>query len=189
MTSYIAQSNRAAIRRPTVGDADAFVAMAQASSAYHYPWVDPPKTREAYLNYLNSRQSPTDDGFLICETATRPSSSKSSGAIAGVINLNCIVRGHFQSAYLGYYAFADFARRGLMSEGLKLVTTFAFTALGLHRVESNIQPANVASIALVQKCGFRKEGFSPRYLEVFGEWRDHERWALLADDPIVAKFS
>jgi ribosomal-protein-alanine N-acetyltransferase len=57
-----------------------------------------------------------------------------------------------------------------------------FGDLGLHRVEANIQPGNTRSIGLVQRLGFEKEGFSRRYLKVGGEWRDHERWALLAED-------
>jgi ribosomal-protein-alanine N-acetyltransferase len=99
-----------------------------------------------------------------------------------VININCIVGGTFQSAYLGYYVGAPFARRGYMVEGMKLVTRYAFDEIKLHRVEANVQPGNIASVALVRKCGFRKEGFSPRYLKIFGDWRDHERWALLADE-------
>ena len=54
--------------------------------------------------------------------------------------------------------------------------------LRLHRVEANIQPGNRASIALAQGAGFRREGFSPRYLKIGGRWRDHERWAILADE-------
>jgi ribosomal-protein-alanine N-acetyltransferase len=174
MLAYLAESPRVRIRRPAPSDRDEFIALAQASESLHHPWVDPPKTAERFDAYLRSRNLTTDDGFLICDRAT--------GKIAAVINLNCIVRGFFQSAYLGYYAFASFARQGYMHEGIKLVTHFAFTELALHRVEANIQPGNAASIALVQKCGFRKEGFSPKYLKVFGEWRDHERWALLATD-------
>jgi [ribosomal protein S5]-alanine N-acetyltransferase len=49
-------------------------------------------------------------------------------------------------------------------------------------VEANIQPGNAPSIALVQQLGFQKEGYSPRYLMVDGDWRDHERWALRVED-------
>ncbi len=58
----------------------------------------------------------------------------------------------------------------------------AFGELGLHRLEANIQPDNAASIALVRKPGFRLEGYSPRYLKIAGRWRDHERWAILAEE-------
>ena len=176
--SFDATSSRIAIRRPTLLDCDEFVAQALASRALHEPWVDPPTTRERFEAYVRSRQGPGDDGFLICDRATE--------RIAGVINLNCIVRGFFQSAYLGYYVFADFSRRGYMLEAMRLVTRFAFEQMGLHRLEANIQPANAASIELVKKCGFRKEGFSPKYLKVFGAWRDHERWALVQEDLPVA---
>ena len=67
-----------------------------------------------------------------------------------------------------------------MAEGLGLVLRRAFRRLGLHRVEANIQPGNRASRALVRRLGFRREGFSPRYLKIGGRWRDHERWALVA---------
>jgi ribosomal-protein-alanine N-acetyltransferase len=174
MNTFDALSERIGIRRPTLADCDEFIALAQASESLHLPWVDPPKTHQRFEAYLRNRPSPTDDGFLICDRA--------SNRIAGVINLNCIVRGFFRSTYLGYYVFAGFERRGYMREGLKLVAQFAFTQMGLHRLEANVQPGNAASLALVRACGFRKEGFSPRYLQVLGEWRDHERWALLAED-------
>jgi ribosomal-protein-alanine N-acetyltransferase len=67
-----------------------------------------------------------------------------------------------------------------MTAGLKHVIRYGFRKLGLHRLEANIQPDNVASIALVRTCGFSKEGYSPRYLKIRGRWRDHERWALLS---------
>ncbi|VWB80544.1 phosphinothricin acetyltransferase [Burkholderia metallica] len=68
-----------------------------------------------------------------------------------------------------------------MTDAMRAAIGVAFDELGLHRVEANIQPGNHASIALVRRLGFTKEGFSPRYLRIGGEWRDHERWALLAD--------
>ena len=96
------------------------------------------------------------------------------------MNLSNIVLGSFRSGYLGYYAFVGHERQGNMAAGLRLVVRHAFTALKLHRFEANIQPENRRSIALVDRCGFAKEGFSPRYLKISGRWRDHERWAILA---------
>jgi ribosomal-protein-alanine N-acetyltransferase len=69
-----------------------------------------------------------------------------------------------------------------MREGLCLALTHAFRSLRLHRVEANVQPDNERSLGLVQRCGFRREGFSTRYLKVGGRWRDHERWAVLAEE-------
>jgi ribosomal-protein-alanine N-acetyltransferase len=103
-------------------------------------------------------------------------------ALVGLVNVNEIVRGLFQSAYLGYWIGGPHARRGYMTDGLALVLRQAFGPLKLHRVEANIQPANAASIALVRRLGFRHEGLSRRYLKISGRWRDHERFALLKED-------
>jgi len=100
----------------------------------------------------------------------------------GALELSQIARGGFQSAYLGYYVGAPFAGQGYMTEGLALGITHAFRVLRLHRLEANIQPSNRASIALVKRLGFRREGYSRRYLKISGRWRDHERWAILRDD-------
>jgi ribosomal-protein-alanine N-acetyltransferase len=107
---------------------------------------------------------------------------RESGDLVGVINVSEIVRGPFRSAYLGYYAFAPHAGHRYMTEALTLALSWAFRGLRLHRVEANIQPGNQASRALVRGLGFRREGFSRRYLKVAGRWRDHERWALVAED-------
>ena len=104
------------------------------------------------------------------------------GAILGSINLSEIVRGPFESAYIGYQIGAPFARQGYMTEALSLALRIAFSRLRLHRVEANIQPRNVASVALARRAGFRREGLSRRYLKIGGRWRDHERWALLAEE-------
>lgn len=68
-----------------------------------------------------------------------------------------------------------------MTQGVARVCRHAFEELGLYRLEANIQSENSTSLALIKRVGFHKEGFSPRYLKIAGEWRDHERWALLAD--------
>jgi ribosomal-protein-alanine N-acetyltransferase len=160
-----------AIRMPGAADCREFMTLAQASREFLRPWIDPPATDEQFDAYLKRLDSPADCPLLVCE--------RRSGRIAGAINISCIVRGHFQSAFLGFWIGQPFARRGYMSEALPLVVRYAFDDLKLHRLEANIQPENAPSLALVRKCGFAKEGFSPKYLKVFGEWRDHERWAIV----------
>jgi ribosomal-protein-alanine N-acetyltransferase len=171
---------RVYLRTPRAGDAAAFAAAAVASAELHRGWATPPVTREAFLEYLERIADPTVEGFLVLR--------REDDALLGRATLSQIFRGGFQNAYLGYEAMAGHERRGYMTEGVRLVLGHAFGPLGLHRVEANVQPTNVPSLALVRRVGFRHEGFSPRYLYVAGAWRDHERFAILADefDPAVA---
>jgi [ribosomal protein S5]-alanine N-acetyltransferase len=163
---------RVLLERPTLQRASEFLRAVRHSRALHRRWVTPPRDRNAFALYVGSLRVGNRDGFFVVTGA---------GQIAGVVNVNEIVRGAFQSAYLGYYALEPFAGRGLMHGGLRSVVSRCFGELGLHRLEANIQPENTRSIALVQALGFQCEGLSPRYLKVCGRWRDHERWALLAD--------
>ncbi|MCW5658412.1 MAG: GNAT family N-acetyltransferase [Burkholderiaceae bacterium] len=160
------------LRAPLPGDRREFVRAALDSRALHGRWVRAPDTPRAFNAYLRRMAEPGSHAFLVCR--------RDSGAIVGVVNLTHIVMGLFCSAYLGYYAFAGHERQGLMREGLQAVVRHAFKTLKLHRLEANIQPGNAASIALAKACGFRKEGYSPRYLKIGGRWRDHERWAIVA---------
>lgn len=163
---------RILLRAPTLTDQDEFLALSKASRALHRPWVSAPSTPEAFRDYLERMSQPENAAFLVC--------AANSGQIAGVINLTNIVLRVFRSGYLGYYAFAGFEGQGFMGSGLRAVVRHAFTQIKLHRLEANIQPSNVASIALVKACGFAQEGYSPRYLKIGNRWRDHERWAILA---------
>jgi ribosomal-protein-alanine N-acetyltransferase len=166
-------ASRIVLRSPAAGDASAFLAAARASQRLHRPWVHPPQTRADFLQYLDRMAGPGQQAFLVCR--------REGGALVGVINLTNVILGSFRSGYLGYYAFAGHEGQGLMREGLQAVVRHAFRSLKLHRLEANIQPVNAPSIALVRACGFEREGYSPRYLKIGGRWRDHERWALLAD--------
>lgn len=157
------------------GDAAELLRANAESRAHHEPWARPPADVEAFGDWFDTLSSGANISLVAREAV--------SCDIAGMVNLSQIVMGSFRSACLGYYGSAALARRGLMTEAVRLATRYAFEDLGLHRLEANIQPANQASIALVRRLGFRKEGFSPRYLRIDGAWRDHERWALLADDP------
>jgi [ribosomal protein S5]-alanine N-acetyltransferase len=165
---------RVTIRPPTLRDWPAFQAAVRRSRALHRSWVAPPKTRGAYEAYVRRVASDSHRGFLVVR--------RQSDEIVGVINLGSIIRGLLQGAYVGYYAFAPHAGEGLMREGMQLVLKHAFRKLKLHRLEANIQPGNHASIRLARSCGFVREGFSRRYLKVGGRWKDHERWAILAED-------
>lgn len=150
-----------------------FLAMTNASQVFHKPWVDPPLTHEAFVEFYKRYQEPNQKSFVLFEE---------NDQIVGVFNLSEIVRGCFQSAYLGFYAAKDFAGLGFMRQGLQLLLQEAFMTLGLHRVEANIQPHNVASINLVKNSGFRLEGTSLRYLKINEVWCDHERFAITVED-------
>ncbi|CAB3809170.1 GNAT family N-acetyltransferase [Paraburkholderia fynbosensis] len=162
------------LRRATRADAADLIAANLANREYHWPWVTAFTDQAGFDGWFARGLTGSNVGLVARENV--------SNKVVGVINLNEIVAGAFQSAYLGYYGMSDFSRTGLMTEALRTTVMYAFAELGLHRLEANIQPANVASISLVRRVGFKQEGFSPSYLRIDGKWRDHERWALLADD-------
>ena len=168
------QRDRIFLADPIAACEDEFLAAVMRSEKLHHPWVFPPRTHEQYVTYLDRVQS----GRTIAHLVRLAADSR----LAGVINISEPVMGIFQSAYLGFYAFAGCEHRGLMTEGLSVVLHRAFSELGFHRLEANIQPANAASTALVRRLGFRKEGFSPKYLFIDGAWRDHDRWAILSEE-------
>ena len=161
------------LTRPSRKRRDEFLAAAKRSRKLHGHWAAPPTTAEKFDTYLKRLRKETHLGYWVCTER---------GELAGVININEIVRGVFCSGYLGYYAFAPHHGHGYMTKGLRAVLSEAFGRQRLHRLEANIQPDNEASRRLVQNVGFRLEGYSPRYLKLAGRWRDHERWAITAEE-------
>ncbi len=111
---------------------------------------------------------------------------RNQGDLVGMININDIVRGSYQKGVLGYAVFLPYARQGYMAAGIALAVHYAFECLDLNRVEADIQPDNEASLKLVRRLGFRKEGFSPGFIKIAGLWRDHERWAITRDMELPA---
>jgi [ribosomal protein S5]-alanine N-acetyltransferase len=162
------------IRLLKENDRDPFLEMVHSSRELHRPWAYPPERADQFDELLSRCARDDFACFLVIDDDT--------GEIAGVFNISQIVRGSFQSAFLGYYGSARHAGKGLMKHGLQLVLDYAFGPLSLHRIEANIQPGNAASIALARGAGFRLEGYSPRYLLIGGQWRDHERYALTVDE-------
>ena len=168
------QGFRTRIRPPEAADEKPFLLAMQNSVGLHYPWVSAPKDHVAWQRYMKRLERDNEAGFLVKRIP--------DDVICGVVNLNIITYEALCSAYISYFGVAGQVEKGYMKEGLLQVIRHAFDDLGLHRIEANIQPGNLASIALAQCIGFQYEGFSPRYLKINGEWCDHERWALLADN-------
>ncbi len=170
---------RVRLRELRPEDEDEFLEHVRGSRSLHRPWAHPPETSKGFRDLLDGAANPSEALFLIVR--------EQDGAMAGYARLSQIVLGGFRNAYLGYSAFAGFDGRGYMTDGLQLVLREAFGPIGLHRVEANVQPDNVRSIALVERLGFRREGYSPRYLKIGGRWRDHVRFAILAEDFFTAE--
>ena len=166
--------SRITLRLRRAADGAAYVALNRRSRRFHAGLASPPPEAGAFRDLLRRNRHAQYKCWLILRRADR--------TVIGAVELSQIVAGKFRSAYLGYQIGAPFARQGYMREALAAVLRVAFGPLRLHRVEANIQPRNRASIALVRSLGFRREGYSPRYLKIGGRWRDHQRWALLLEN-------
>jgi [ribosomal protein S5]-alanine N-acetyltransferase len=173
---------RVHLRPPRKSDATEFVAAVRASRMLHRGLVQPPTDRNGFHRYVTRFAGPKSRNPLSARHAGFLVRRNDDDTLIGVFNLGEIVRGSFQSAYVGYYGFAPYSGEGYMRDGLRLLLDLAFRTFKLHRVEANIQPNNARSIALVRYVGFSREGFSRRYMKVAGRWRDHERWAMLVED-------
>ena len=104
------------------------------------------------------------------------------GNFGGEINLSSVQRGPFQSAYVGYWVDEKLAGNGYVPEALVVLCRFVFEELHLHRVQVAIIPRNMASRRVVEKLKLRDEGVAVRYLEINGNWEDHVRHAITAEE-------
>lgn len=96
--------------------------------------------------------------------------------VLGQLHFSNIVWGGFCSCYLGYSMAREYNGQGLMSEALEAAIAFVFNHWHLHRIEANIMPRNLASVAVAKKCGFYFEGHAPNYLKINGQWEDHDHY-------------
>jgi ribosomal-protein-alanine N-acetyltransferase len=165
---------RVRLERPSARREREYLQGALRSKALHRGYVVPASTRGEYRAYLRRARRPSQESFFVVDAE--------SGELAGVVNINDIVRHSELSGRLGYYSFVPHAGKGSMREGLRLVIERAFRELGLHRLEANVQPSNRRSIALVEGLDFRREGMVRGFLKIGNRWRDHERWSLLKED-------
>ncbi len=168
---------RVYLQRPRAIDGTEFLALLASSAEFHAPWF-PERDAAAFEPAAFAAFLETDTGDRCIRFLIR---RVEDDAILGAVNLNEIVRGAFQSAYLGYWIGVAYQGRGYMKEAVAQAVERAFGEFGLHRVEANIIPENTSSLGVVKALGFRREGYSPAYLKIAGEWRDHERWATFLE--------
>ncbi len=136
------------------------------------PAADAPPTYSAMVRRLRTEGR---------EGRTMPFVITFGGDLVGQLTVGGIAWGSLRSAHIGYWIDQRVAGRGIMPTAVAMATDHCF-AVGLHRVEINIRPENVASRRVVEKLGFRSEGIRLRYLHIDGDWRDHLTFALTADE-------
>jgi ribosomal-protein-alanine N-acetyltransferase len=154
--------------------------------------------RELMLNraWLRQWEATLPDGFTHFDTKAAVRSllaySRSGGGVAmvieyhgvviGQLNISGITHGSLSSASIGYWLAERFAGKSITPTAVAMATDYCFRALHLHRVEICIRPENQASLRVVEKLGFRFEGRRDRYIHINGDWRDHDCFALCAED-------
>lgn len=151
-----------------------FIALNKGSTEFYKGLVSPILNSADFKVYVERNKNETNECFVICD--------KTDKKIVGAINLSQIFRKAFQNAYLGFSLGVNFTGKGFMTESVNLILKHSFENLQLHRLEANVQPHNTASIHVLERCGFMKEGFSRKYLKIDGVWCDHERWAIIVED-------
>jgi len=152
-------------------DSRVFLLKQRQSHQFLKPWVQTPSSISEFKDYIKEMTSESNRAYVAINTATNE--------MIGVVELRDIYLFDFKNSYIIYYGFIGNLKQGFMALAVNAVIKLAFKKLKLHRLEANIQPNNTASIALARACGFKKEGYSPKFIKKNGQWKDHERWALL----------
>lgn len=176
------EGERIVLRPPALEDFGSWANLRAGSQDFLVPWEPEwPRDSLSFGHYRRRQRQAERDwrdgaahGFHIF--------ARSDGALVGAVTLRHIVRAALQGASVGYWVGQPHARKGYMTEALALTLDHAFGPLGLHRVEAACLPENEASVGLVTKLGFQREGLARRYIKINGAWRDHALFAMLADD-------
>jgi ribosomal-protein-alanine N-acetyltransferase len=169
------------LRTPQMTDFEEWAALREASRDFLNPWEptwpDDDLTRGGFRRRIRryAEDLRTDQGyaFVIARAA--------DGALVGGLTLANIRRGVAQAGSLGYWMGLPFIRQGNMTAAVRAVVPFAFASLRLHRVEAACIPSNNASIKLLEKTGFLREGYAREYLCINGTWQDHLLYGRLRD--------
>ena len=170
------------LRPPYSGDFAEWVALRETSRRFLVPWepIWPADdlTRGAFRRrlkrYAEDQRGDLAYAFLIFRS--------DDNAMVGGLTIANIRRGVAQAGSVGYWVGAPFARKGYMTAAVRALIPYSFSALRLHRLEAACIPDNVASIRLLEKTGFKREGYARGYLCINGIWQDHLLYACLKDD-------
>jgi len=179
-TRAVALGERVLLRYPLAADRAEYAAVRLVSRAFLEPWEATPPggpgafTLRRFDQFLATSNTEVSHRFLVCLREPR--------SAVGQIGIGGIMRGAFQSGFIGYWIAQEFSRQGYMTEALGLALRIAFVRLKLHRVEANIIPSNTPSKSLVKRLGFRHEGLARRYLLINNRWQDHEHWVMTVED-------
>jgi len=171
------------LRVPQMTDCSEWVALRETSRDFLTPWeptwpaddLTRASFRRRIKRYSEDHRNDLTYSFFIFR--------KQGDVLVGGLTLANIRRGCAQSGSLGYWMGAPYARQGHMTAAVNAIIPFAFGTLKLHRIEAACIPANVASVRLLEKTGFKREGFARQYLCINGVWQDHWLYARLKDDP------
>jgi [ribosomal protein S5]-alanine N-acetyltransferase len=102
--------------------------------------------------------------------------------LIGTISLFQVLRGDLQSAFIGYFLDENNNGKGYTTEAVKLMVDYAFKEISLHRIEAGVMPHNLASIRVLEKAGFHKEGLAEKNVKINGKWEDHQVLAIINPD-------
>lgn len=181
-TQPVLTGPRILLRAPRSSDYEAWQNLRGRSRAFLTPWepnwTDDELGRTSYRlrlrRYrLDARQRTGYTYFVF---------DREGSVLMGGLTLGRIQQGVAQTGTLGYWMGQSFAGQGVMSQAVNVVSSFAFDVLRLHRLEAACLPRNAASIRLLEKSGFTREGYLRQYLKIAGVWEDHLLYSLLAED-------
>jgi ribosomal-protein-alanine N-acetyltransferase len=172
------------LRMPSVADCLAWTQLRAESRSFLAPWEPTwpadDLTRTAFRRRVRRYHLEVRDdrayAFFIFRQADY--------VLLGGITLSNVTRGMTQTATLGYWIGERYAGQGYMTKAVRAIVPFAFGSLRLHRLEAACLPHNAASMRLLEKVGFRREGLARGLVCISGRWQDHIVFALLADDPL-----
>jgi ribosomal-protein-alanine N-acetyltransferase len=174
-------TERMHLRELRASDEAEFLRYHDVSRAHLAAWIPAAEPEELFRRALATTSYEGPSG----RTHLRLVGETPDERIAGLFSLGEIVRGFFRCAYASWEVGEEYKNRGYGTEGVRGLLDIAFSeekGLGLHRVQANIIPSNVASTRLAEKVGFRREGLAERYRLIAGEWRDHAMYAKTVEE-------